>query len=210
MKNKLFKILSISLLGAISAYSCSTIQKVVVNREAASQEYGKILLGKQTLSQFNKEPFKTWYDFQYANYTPDAQTVEALKKGHKLNKYKIKFFLATWDGQSQEVFPKFIKVIKGADYPLQKLDIIALSRRMDSPESEEIKYHVSSVPTIILEQYGQEVERITPMPSDIANIEKQLLVAVEKYSPAKKVTAPKKKHKKKSRRKATKEALQQE
>lgn len=152
------------LLTAILAllYSCGVQEKTVVNREVDSQSYGKILLGQQMLSQFQKEPFKTWYDEAYANYDTDKTTLALL--GKSLNKYNLKVFVGTWCEDSHREFPRLIKILESIGYPIGRMKIIALSKKMESPESEELTYHIVRVPTIIVEKYGREVGRIVETP----------------------------------------------
>ena len=49
------KIITLIILG-MALNSCA--QKVIINREIDTPEYGKMLLGSQSLDQFQKEPYK--------------------------------------------------------------------------------------------------------------------------------------------------------
>ena len=69
----------------------SCAEKIVINREVDSTEYGKMLLGNQSLDQFQKEPYKAWYDENYNIYPVDKNTLAELKK-EKLNYEIEKFF----------------------------------------------------------------------------------------------------------------------
>lgn len=53
------KIITLIILG-MALNSCA--QKVIINREIDTPEYGKMLLGSQSLDQFQKEPYKSWYN----------------------------------------------------------------------------------------------------------------------------------------------------
>lgn len=161
----MIKKIALSTVLLLGIASCGVVEKTVVNRQVDSEQYGKVLLGKQTLSQFQQEPFKTWYDEEYANYETDKNTIALLKKSKELNKYGLTVFVGTWCGDSHREFPRLIKILKEVDYPLSKMKIVALSRRMESPESEELTYHVKKVPTIVVERYGREVGRIVEAPS---------------------------------------------
>lgn len=185
-------------------FSCGVSEKVVVNRQVNSEKDGKILLGQQTLSQFQKEPFKTWYDESYANYDSDKTTLAML--GKSLNKYSLKVFVGTWCEDSHREFPRLIKILEELKYPMSKMKIIALSRRMESPESEELTYHINRVPTIVVERYGKEVGRITEYPES-GFLEQDLynIVIVKQDGGIKTKKAKAKKEKKPKKEKKVKE-----
>ena len=96
------KIITLIILG-MALNSCA--QKVIINREIDTPEYGKMLLGSQSLNQFQKEPYKAWYDENYTIYPIDKTALEGLKKG-KINSYNIIVFLGTWCGDSKRNFPR--------------------------------------------------------------------------------------------------------
>lgn len=167
MKNTLLKGLGIvTLVFGMNSCGVNVGEKVIINREASSEKYGKVLLGRQSLSQFQKEPFKTWYDIEHDNYEPNQENIKGIFKTKNYRKYKIKIFTATWDETSQQQFPKIIKTLEKLKYPLFNVQIIALSTRKDSPNSEEIASHVDVLPTVILESYGKEVGRIQEISDD--------------------------------------------
>ena len=156
----------------------SCAQKVIINREVDTKEYGKMLLGAQALSQFQKEPYKTWYDENYKIYPVDKTALEGLKK-EKLNSYNITVFLGTWCSDSKRNFPRLMKILNETNFPESKLHIIAVNRKKQSPNGEEVKYVITHVPTIIVEKYGKQVGRITEEPES-CYIEKDLLKIIEK------------------------------
>lgn len=156
----------------------SCAQKVVINREVDTTEYGKMLLGTQALSQFQKEPYKAWYDENYNIYPIDKTALDGLKK-EKLNSYNITVFLGTWCGDSKRNFPRLMKILDETKFPKSKLHIIGVNRKKQSPNGEEAKYNIVKVPTIILEKYGKEIGRITEEP-ETGYIEKDLLNIIKK------------------------------
>lgn len=169
------KIIALIIL-VMTFNSCA--QKVVINREVNTTEYGKMLLGTQALSQFQKEPYKTWYDENYNIYPIDKTALDGLKKG-KLNSYNITVFLGTWCGDSKRNFPRLMKILDATKFPESKLHVIAVNRKKQSPNGEEVKYNITHVPTIILEKYGKEIGRITEEP-ETGYIEKDLLNIIKK------------------------------
>ena len=169
------KIITLIILG-MALNSCA--QKVIINREIDTPEYGKMLLGSQSLDQFQKEPYKAWYDENYTIYPIDKTALEGLKK-EKINSYNIIVFLGTWCGDSKRNFPRLMKILDETKFPKSKLHIIGVNRKKQSPNGEEAKYNIVKVPTIILEKYGKEIGRITEEP-ETGFIEKDLLNIIKK------------------------------
>jgi hypothetical protein len=157
--------------------SCDA-QKVVVNREVESTSDGKMLLGTQTISQFQQEPYNSWYKPEYDAYKIDAETLEQLKK-EKFKSYTIQVFLGTWCGDSHRNFPRFMKIADELKYPESKMTIVTLNRKKESPNGEEAKYNIQRVPTIIISKYGKEIGRIIENPTS-GYIEKDLLEIIKK------------------------------
>lgn len=60
--------------------------------------------------------------------------------------------------------PRLLKILGAANYPKEKLNIIAVNRKMESPSGEEGLYNIKKVPTIIVKKYGRELGRITETP----------------------------------------------
>lgn len=160
----------------MTLHSCA--EKVVINREVDTTEYGKMLLGTQSLDQFQKEPYNVWYDESYKIYPVDKPSINALKKA-KINSYNITVFLGTWCEDSHRNFPRLMKILDETKFPKNKLHIITVNRKKQSPNGEEVKYNITHVPTIIVEKYGKQMGRITEEP-ETGYIEKDLLNIIKK------------------------------
>ena len=139
-------------------------QKVVVNREVETQKDGKMLLGNQLKEQFLKAPYADWYVKEHDEYALDQKAVSELKK-EKIGTYDIIVFIGTWCEDSHRDFPRLMKILEAANYPENKLNIIAVNRKKESPTGDESLYNLQKVPTIILKRYGKEVGRIVEMPT---------------------------------------------
>ena len=87
----------ISILFGLFAlmFVSSCVERVIVNREVESKNDGKMLLGTQSLDQFRKEPYKTWFDEEYNRYQIDQPSLAELKK-EKLNSYTLVVFVGSW------------------------------------------------------------------------------------------------------------------
>ena len=160
----------------VSINSCA--QRVIVNREVDSKNDGKMLLGTQTLDQLKKEPYKTWFDEEYNRYQIDQAGLVDLKQ-EKLNSYNLVVFLGTWCEDSHREVPRLIKILDALKYNTEKMQIIAVNRKKESPAGEEGLYNITRVPTIIVKKYGKEIGRITEMP-ETGFLEKDLLNILKK------------------------------
>lgn len=174
---RLLKIWSFCTALLSLALSC-TPQKVVVNREVETTKYGKMLLGRQTIDQFQNEPYSDWYTEEYANYQPDKESMKALKK-EKINSYQILVFLGTWCDDSHREFPRLMKILDELKYSHKKLNIIGVNRKRESPAGEEGQHNIQRVPTIIVRKHGKEFGRIIEFPTS-GYIEKDLLEIAKK------------------------------
>ncbi len=153
-------------------------QKVVVNREVETTNDGKMLLGHQLKDQFLKAPYSDWYVKEHDEYAIDQKAINDLKKD-KINSYNIIVFMGTWCEDSHRDFPRLMKILEEVKYPDNKLTIIAVNRKKESPTGDEGIYNIQKVPTIIVEKYGKEIGRIIEMPTtgyierDLVNILKK-------------------------------------
>lgn len=153
-------------------------QKVVVNREVETQKDGKMLLGNQLKEQFLKAPYADWYVKEHDEYALDQKAVSELKKG-KIGTYDMIVFMGTWCEDSHRDFPRLMKILEAVNYPENKLNIIAVNRKKESPTGDESLYNLQKVPTIILKRYGKEIGRIVEMPTT-GYIERDLVEILKK------------------------------
>lgn len=154
------------------------MEKKVYNREVETEKYGKMLLGRQTKSQLSKAPFNEWYDQEYNEYEYDSQIIKELSK-NKISSYNIVVFFGTWCGDTKRELPRLLKVLDAVKYPEQKLNLVAVNRKKETPDGEDVPYNIQRVPTIVVKKYGREVGRITESPQS-GFMEKDLLDILKK------------------------------
>jgi len=153
-------------------------QKVVVNRELETEKDGKMLVGIQLREQLQKEPYAKWYQQEYQEYQTDKKAIQELKK-QKLNSYQIIAVLGTWCDDSHRELPRLLKILDEAKYPENRLTLLAVNRKRESPTGEEGLYNIQKVPTFIVFKYGKEVGRIVEMPKS-GWLERDLLEILKK------------------------------
>ena len=133
----------------------------VIYDEDAEQD---ILYGYCTIEAFRNEPFKAWFEPAYNDYKPDEATVAQLKT--LIEGSDIRIVLGTWCSDSRREVPRFLKVLKAIDYPLQRLEIIGLNRLKRAPHVGIGEGYVDFVPTFFFFSNGVEVGRIVETPYD--------------------------------------------
>ncbi|WP_449398163.1 TlpA family protein disulfide reductase [Chryseobacterium wanjuense] len=153
-------------------------QKVVVNREVETTNDGKMLLGNQLRDQFLKAPYADWYVKEHDEYAVDQKAISELRKD-KINSYNIIVFMGTWCEDSHRDFPRLMRILDELKYPENKLTIIALNRKKESPNGDEGLFNIQKVPTIIVQKYGKEIGRIVEMPTS-GYIERDLVEILKK------------------------------
>lgn len=176
MKTKLLTVITILLYISSNAQS--------FNAEINSETKNATLLGKINKEALSNGPYSEWFTKNYEEYVPNSDAIETLKT--KLPNYTIVAFMGTWCGDSKGQVPRFYKVLDAAQFPLERLTMVAVSRERDtykqSPGGEEEGLNIHRVPTFIIYKDGMEVNRITESP--VATIEEDLLQIIQNnYTP---------------------------
>jgi thiol-disulfide isomerase/thioredoxin len=134
------------------------------------------LLGACSTDDLKKEPYAEWYTKNYTDYTPD-KTVVAELKDIEWSAYSISIFFGTWCGDSQREVPRLVKVLDAIGFPPSALSLIAVgsadSLYRQSPGHEEKGKHVYRVPSFIIYENGNEINRIVEYPA--TSLERDLL-----------------------------------
>ena len=174
---KISHILATATVLFFTLQSCNT-QKMVVNREVQTTKDGKMLLGQQTKKQLLKEPYSEWYIKEHDEYAIDQNAIKDLKKA-KINTYNITLVMGTWCEDSHREVPRLFKILEAANYPENKVTMIAVNRKKEAPSGEEGPFNIQKVPTIIVQKYGKEIGRIIESPQS-GYLEKDLVEILKK------------------------------
>lgn len=101
--------------------------------------------------------FKWWAEsIRYGE--ADISAVAALKK----NGAKCSFVVlcGTWCEDTQNLLPKFYRLMDAGNIPDSKITLIALDRNKTTIKNLHVKYQVKAVPTFIVFVDGKEVGRV--------------------------------------------------
>jgi thiol-disulfide isomerase/thioredoxin len=117
-----------------------------------------MLVGTASLDSLSNPPFDTWFRPNYEAAEPAPEKIKALKP--LLEGVQIRVFAATWCKDSRLLVPRLIKILEGAGYPREQVEVIVLSREKTTPLKEEAGYDILNVPTLIFYRDGEELNRI--------------------------------------------------
>jgi thiol-disulfide isomerase/thioredoxin len=132
------------------------------------------LVGKINKEGLLSENYGKWFLQNYDTYQIDSVSINQFKD--ELKKYTITAFMGTWCGDSKREVPHFYKVLEVAEFPMERLTMVAVSREREqykqSPGGEHEGLTIHRVPTFIFYKEGKEVNRIVESP--MASLEKDI------------------------------------
>jgi thiol-disulfide isomerase/thioredoxin len=88
----------------------------------------------------------------------DASAVAAFQKNG--SKISLLVFCGTWCHDSQNLLPKFYKLIDKAGFPESKIVLVAVDTRKVAVQQLHEKFHLKTVPTFIVLVNGKEIGRV--------------------------------------------------
>ena len=132
--------------------------------------------GQLTFNDLHEQLSFKWLDQGVKEYKPDTASIRFLKQN--LPVYHITVFLGTWCSDSQDLVPKFYKVLQETDYPMNQYLMYGVDREKHAKGGEEKMYNVTNVPVFILYKNNREIGRITEAVTK--SIEADLCAVIEK------------------------------
>jgi thiol-disulfide isomerase/thioredoxin len=130
-----------------------------------------MLIGKKSMSDLQKPPFNTWFTPGFENYTPNSETITALKNA--TDDVQIKIFMGTWCEDSQNQVPRFYQILKQINFDENKVTLITVDRNKTTTDHLEAGLNITNVPTFIFYKNEKEINRIVELPKE--SLEKDLL-----------------------------------
>ena len=173
MKKVLLFALALTLMSPIAVAQS-------LNKEINPSGKSPSLLGKINKEGLSGDNYGSWFTKNFDSYLPNQNSIDSLES--HLSKYTITAFMGTWCGDSKREVPKFYKVLDEANFPLERLTMVAVSRGREtykqSPGGEHEGVNIHRVPTFIIYKNGKEVNRIVEKP--VTSLEEDLMNIVEK------------------------------
>lgn len=156
-----------------------------INQEITIDGKQPYLIGEVSILGLSSNSYNTWFQPNYESYKTNTGKLEHIKE--VLKTYNVLIFMGTWCGDSKREVPRFIKILKSVDFPMENLKIVALDKSKDaykkSPQGEEWGLNIRRVPTFIFYKNGREINRIIESP--ITTLEEDILkiILLEEYIP---------------------------
>tara|TARA_B100000768_G_C11216551_1_gene348493 strand:- start:179 stop:736 length:558 start_codon:yes stop_codon:yes gene_type:complete len=171
MKNLLILLVTVLFVkcGDYSPQKKRPLITISESLESTTIEGEEILVGKIDLAQLDL--FSPWYAKEYEFYKIDASKIEKIKP--LLKDVSFVLLMGTWCEDSQREVGGMFKILEAAGYPINLIEIIAVSEDKDTPNRLEKPFDLYNVPTLIFNKDGKEMNRIVEFP--IQTLEQDIL-----------------------------------
>lgn len=136
----------------------------------------EVLIGLCNRAGLKSNLFKTYYESEYAAYTPDALTVNSLKTTLANKNIKITIVMGSWSGDSQKQVPRLYKIIDALGFSETNVVIYCVDRTKKTDKGETDNLGIQFIPTFVFYKDGKEIGRITELPKE--TLEKDMLGVV--------------------------------
>ena len=120
------------------------------------------IIGNTSKDEILKSKHSSWFNKVYKAYTPDTKIVKELTHVFENENFQVDVYFGTWCSDSKREVPKLIKLLELSQFNSKNLDLIGVDRDKVIPEMSEEKrkeLNVFNVPTIIVYQNGEEINR---------------------------------------------------
>ncbi len=141
--------------------ACTSSKKMASNYITADDKGSKMLSGIINRSLIENDTAFAWFKENMQYGVPEAAAVTAFQQNK--DKFTMLVFGGTWCHDTQNLLPKFYKLIDRSGYPNDKITLIALDRDKKSTTDKNlhVTYAITNVPTFIVLHDGKEVGRVT-------------------------------------------------
>jgi thiol-disulfide isomerase/thioredoxin len=168
------KLLLAAVVAVTILYSCTPKMSVpaqpITDAAGSSQ-----LMGICTKADLQQKPFSEWFVKNHDGYTVDETVATQLKE--RLRNKQLTIFMGTWCGDSKREVPRIYKVLERCGIKEKQVTLVMVSNHdsayKQSPGREEKGLHIHRVPTLLINDNGQELGRIVESP--VGSWEKDLL-----------------------------------
>lgn len=157
--------------------SCSSFHKLSkINYSVVPDDRAKILKGIINRSLIENDTSFAWFKENMKWGEVDAAAVAAFKQ--KGDQFKMIVFGGTWCEDTQNVLPKFYKLVDKSNFPEKNIVLIGVDRKKQTINDLSKKYNITNVPTIIVLRKGKEIGRVVEYGKS-GSVEKELMEIVQ-------------------------------
>ena len=138
--------------------------------ESRTADGVKVLKGKVPLQTFMNDSAFRWFYTGVNKYQPSSSaSIDFIKS--KRTKFNVSIIAGTWDTETQQALPKFVKVLILSSYATENIAIYAVDQKNEA--GVEVPFKFKKLPVFIISRDGKEVGRIVGEP-DGSNLETEL------------------------------------
>ena len=145
------------ILPVIVISGCSSVKRIVSVKPNEHME-----VGWTPRTIFQSPAYAAWFDTGYANYQPNAEKIERLRRMQ--DSVDLFVVYGTWCSDSKREIPRFFKITDAISFPAARVTLIAVDRTKQVPPGIAEEYNISNVPTFIIKYRGIEIGRIIESP----------------------------------------------
>jgi thiol-disulfide isomerase/thioredoxin len=161
----------------LTLFSLTTMAQFNLFVREKDPKTGKTILhGKVTFQDVQDESVNAWFYGGANAYEPREAAISVLRR--VWGPYRFVVFMGTWCEDTQDLLPKFYKILNQAGIDLHAVEMYGVDRNKKSLHLEEVAYKITHVPTFIVLRQNREVGRITERPG--ASIEEDLAALMQK------------------------------
>jgi thiol-disulfide isomerase/thioredoxin len=155
-----------------SLSACSSTKPIAqTGYEVSRDGDAKILKGTITRSLIENDTSFAWFKQNMQYGLADPYAVDMFKQ--KASQFSVLVFGGTWCHDTQNLLPKFYRLIDKSGFPENKVTLIGVDRAKTAPNGLHTKWNITNVPTFIILKNGVEVGRVVEY-GKTGNIEKEL------------------------------------
>lgn len=157
--------------------SCSSFHKLSkINYSIVPDAKAKILKGVINRSIIEHDTLFAWFKENMKWGQTDEAAIAVFKQ--KANQFKMIVFGGTWCEDTQNILPKFYRLIDKSNYPEKNIVLIGVDRKKETINDLHKKYNIANVPTFIVLKDGKEIGRVVEYGKS-GLIEKDLMEIVQ-------------------------------
>ncbi|HTH31977.1 MAG TPA: thioredoxin family protein [Lacibacter sp.] len=146
-----------------------------LNKISKDRNGNPMLEGCCTREALLQEPFASWFVPNYNSYHVDS--VVALQLKPYIGNRTFVLFLGTWCGDSKREVPRLYKIFDYIGMQPEQVKLVMVSNHdsayKQSPTHEEQGKNILRVPTLLVLENGNEINRFVEYP--VESLEKDLL-----------------------------------
>lgn len=147
--------------GSILLFASCKSSKIAVGKDyvIVPDDRSKIISGKINRGMLESDTAFAWFNENMKWGEAEPSAIAAFKKN--ASKFELVVVCGTWCHDSNNLLPKFYRLLDKAGYPESKVLLIAVDRSKKAYKHLEQKYTITNTPTFIVMQHGKEVGRVT-------------------------------------------------